>query len=54
MNITDYADCIIPGNVDVVDAAAQNVFLHQWWVQLQYYITFIMYIFGLVEVSSPV
>ena len=54
MNITDYADCIIPGNVDVVDAAAPNVFLIQWWVQLQHHIIFMVHIFGLVQVSLSV
>ena len=60
MNITEVcqvpvnADCIIPGNVDVVYAAAPNVILLQWRVKLQHYIIFIMHIFGLMHVSTSV
>ena len=60
MNITEVcqvpinADCIIPGNVDVVYAASPNVILLQWRVKLQHYIIFIMHIFGLMHVSTSV
>ena len=60
MNITEVcqvpvdADCITPGNVDVVYAAAPNVILLQWRVKLQNNIIFIIHIFGFMHVSTTV